>query len=47
MRWVYLAIVFYLAALAVWDMVWERNFWKRLGAGLVLLLLVLRLLHIQ
>jgi hypothetical protein len=47
MRWIYLAIVLYLAALVVWDMAWERSFWKRLGAGSVLLLLVLRLLHIQ
>jgi hypothetical protein len=47
MRWVYWVIVLFLAGLVFWEMVREQGFWKRLGAGLVLLLLVLRLLLIQ
>jgi hypothetical protein len=47
MRWAYLAIVLYLAGLVLWIMVRERSFWKRLGAGLILLLFVMRLLLIQ
>jgi hypothetical protein len=47
MLWVYGAIVLLLAALVAWEMVRERSFWKKLGAGMVLLLLALRLLLIQ
>jgi hypothetical protein len=47
MRTVYLAIVLYLAGHLLWAMSREKNVWKQAGAGIVLLLFILRLLLIQ
>lgn len=47
MLWVYWVIALFLAVLTAWEMVRERSFWRKLGAGMVLMLLVLRLLLIQ
>lgn len=47
MRLVYWAIVLYLAGHFLWAMVREKNILKQAGAGLVLLLFLLRLFLIQ
>jgi hypothetical protein len=47
MNYVYHLIVAYLTAQLVWYIVREKAFWKQAGAGLVLVLFILRLLLIQ
>ena len=47
MRHVYHLLVLYLTAHLVWYIVREKKFWKQAGAGLVLILFVLRLLLVQ
>ena len=47
MRFVYLAIVFYLAGHLLRAMVREKSVLKQAGAGMVLLLFILRLLLLQ
>jgi ABC-type nitrate/sulfonate/bicarbonate transport system substrate-binding protein len=47
MRFVYLAIVLYLAAHLAWMLAREKSFWKQAGIALVLILFILRLFLIQ
>jgi hypothetical protein len=43
MRYVYHAIVLFLAAHTAWYLFREKKFWKQAGTALVLILLLLRL----
>jgi hypothetical protein len=47
MRYLYQAIVLYLAIHLVWALFREKSFWKQAGIVIVLALFVLRLLWIQ
>lgn len=47
MRYVYQAIVLYLAVHLVWALIREKSFWKQAGIALVLVLFILRLFLIQ
>jgi hypothetical protein len=47
MRYVYQAIVLYLAVHLVGALIREKSFWKQAGIALVLVLFILRLFLIQ
>jgi hypothetical protein len=47
MRFVYHALVLYLAAQTAWYLFREKKFWKQAGAALVLILFLLRLVLVK